>query len=173
MLFISNLKYFSICALISTCLLANSTAHAEFRVAFLDVAKLLNESSDSKSQRSALDGKAKETREKLEKRRSELKALEKSIREKGLGENAKEVDQLRSQARAFEGMVKDAEDDIRKEYMKVNRALSEKALRLVAEYAKKNKIDLVLDRGEQGRGPVLFGQSTFDITSIILEEMNE
>lgn len=150
-----------------------SSAFAEFKVAFLDVAKLLNDSTDSKSQRTALDAKAKATREKLEKRRSELKALEKSIREKNLGESSPEVDQLRSQARAFEGMVRDAEDDIRKEYLKVNRSLSEKALKLVTNYAKQNNIDLVLDKGEQGRGPVLFGQSSLDITKDILEEMND
>ena len=154
-------------------ILAPQSAHADFTVAFLDVAKLLNDSTDSKSQRATLDTKAKATREKLEKRRSELKTLEKSIREKGLGESSPEVDQLRSQARAFEGLVHDAEDDIRKEYLKVNRSLSEKALKLVNDYAKKNGIDLVLDKGEQGRGPVLFGQSSLDITEKILEEMND
>ena len=171
-MFSSKIALFTLLFSFST-IFAPQLAQAEFTVAFLDVAKLLNDSSDSKSQRAALDSKAKATREKLEKRRSELKNLEKSIRDKGLGENSPEVDQLRSQARAFEGMVRDAEDDIRKEYLKVNRSLSEKALKLVNDYAKKNKIDLVLDKGEQGRGPVLFGQSSLDITEQILEQMND
>lgn len=169
MKFISKIAFST---LLCSCLFVNS-AIAEFKVAFVDVAKLLNESSESKSQRSSLDTKTKETREKLEKRRTELKTLEKSIRDKGLGENSKEVEQLRSQARAFEGMVRDAEDEIRKDYLKINRALSEKALKLVNAYAKSNQIDLVLDKGEQGRGPVLFGQSSLDITEDILDQMND
>lgn len=169
----SKIVYYFLPIFIFTAIVNSGIAYAEFQVAFLDVAKLLNDSSESKTQRAALDSKAKATREKLEKRRSELKTMEKSIREKGLGENSPEVDQLRSQARAFEGMVHDAEDDIRKEYLKVNRSLSEKALKLVNDYAKKNNIDLVLDKGEQGRGPVLFGQSSLDITDKILDLMND
>ncbi len=145
---------------------------ADFKVAFVDIAKVLNDSKEAKTQRTTLDAKSKEMKEKLEKRRNELKTLEKSIRDKGLGEDTKEVEQWRSQARAFESMVRDADEDLRKDYIKVNRSLSEKALKIVNEYSKKNGFDLVIDKGEAGRGPVLYGEKSLDITSDIVALMN-
>jgi Skp family chaperone for outer membrane proteins len=150
-----------------------SSAFAEFKVAFVDVAKVLNDSKEAKTERATLDSKSKEIKEKLENRRNELKALEKSIREKGLNEDAKEVEQWRAQARAFEVMVREADEDLRKDYMKVNRALSEKTLKIISDYSKKNSFDLVVDKGEAGRGPVLYGESSLDITSDIVSLMND
>ncbi len=56
--------------------------------------------------------------------------------------------------------------------MKFNKSLAEKTVKIVSAHAQKHSIDLVLDKSEKGRGPVLFGDSTFDITDAIIEEMN-
>jgi Skp family chaperone for outer membrane proteins len=43
----------------------------------------------------------------------------------------------------------------------------------VQKYALSNKIDLVLDRGQAVRGPVLYAGPVFDITDEIVKVMNQ
>jgi Skp family chaperone for outer membrane proteins len=56
--------------------------------------------------------------------------------------------------------------------MKLNKSLTDKALALINDYAKDKKIDMVIDKGEKVRGPVLFGDPTLDITDDIVQAMN-
>jgi Skp family chaperone for outer membrane proteins len=53
--------------------------------------------------------------------------------------------------------------------MKVNKELTDKVLARVESYAKANDYDLVFDKSERFRGPVLFGSEAVDITDEILQ----
>ena len=50
-------------------------------------------------------------------------------------------------------------------------AASEAAKSKIEAYAKTNNYDLVIDKSEKYRGPVLFGKPSADITDQILEAM--
>ncbi len=149
------------------------SAQADFRLATVDVNKVLNESSSAKSQRKKLDERATEARKKLEERGKSLRTRKESLDKAESSADQKEVERFRADARDFERDVKDTDEDLKKEFLKINRQLADKAVTVVASYAKRNKIDLVLDKGEGTRGPVLFGQPSFDITDEIVSEMNK
>ena len=160
-------------ALLITVLSSSVMAHAEFRVATVDVNKVLNESKEAQGIRKKLDERQAVASKKLEAKRDELKQLEDKLKSKNVTDDSKEAEGFRAQAREFERMVKDTREDLQKEFLKSNKSLTEKTLVAVQKYAAANKIDLVLDKSQAIRGPVLYAGPVFDITEEIVKVVNE
>lgn len=147
-------------------------AAESYDMATIDVNRIMNQLDEAKAIKDKLDQRSAEARKKIEGRGEELKKLEEELKEKKASQDSSEVEAFRAKARDFERMVKDAEEEIRREFLKENQKLTERVLAAVESYAKKNDIELVLDKGEAGRGPVIFGDPTADITSAVLAELN-
>lgn len=167
----SFLRNFS--ALLVAVLSSVAMAHAEVRVATVDVNRVLNESKEAQGVRKKLDELQAAAASKLEVKRDELKRLEEKLKSKNISDDSKEAEGFRSQAREFERMVKDTREDLQKEFLKSNKGLTEKTLAAVQKYAAANKIDLVLDKSQAVRGPVLYAGPVFDITDEIVKAVNE
>ena len=161
------------------CLLTLGGANAyakpldSYRMATVDVNRIMNELEEAKELKQSLDKRSKSAKDKIEKERNSLKEMEANIKSKGLDGNSSEVDDFRAKARNFERMVKDTEEELRREFLKDNQQLTKKVLDAVQSYAKKNDIQLILDKSKMGRGPVLFGDPTADITTDLLKELND
>jgi Skp family chaperone for outer membrane proteins len=151
----------------------SSPVSAEFKVATVDVGRVLNESKGSKEMRKKLDDLSLKTKKDIEGKRSALKATEEKLKAAKVAEDSREAEAFRDDARAFARFVKDAEDDMKREFLKVNKELTERALTAIKRYAEANKIDLVLDKSEQARGPVLFGDKGADITAAIIADVSK
>lgn len=145
---------------------------ADFTVATVDINKVLNESKGAKAKRDALDEMSRKAQKQVEAKRDALKSTEEKLKSRKVAEDSKEAEAFRNDARQFARFVKDTEEDLKREFLKVNRDLTERAVGAVKSYAEAKKIDLVLDKSEQGRGPVLFGAGTADITDAVIKEMN-
>jgi outer membrane protein len=144
---------------------------AEFRIATVDVSRVLNESPEAKEKRAEIDRLSAETRKKIEAKRQSLKEIEAKLKEKNAPEDSKEVDDFREHAREFTRLVKDSEEDLNRRFMSVNKVLTDRALTLIRKYAESNRIDLVLDKSTRERGPVLYGVQTADITTDIMQQV--
>lgn len=170
-----TLSYFLLLTslLVSGLLYRTESAHAEFKLATVDLNRILNESAVAKEERKTLDSLTQATKKKLDTKKVSLSALEKQIKEKGLGEESKEVQTFGNDVKNFNRLVKDSEEEIKREFLKVNKALTEKALKIINAYADKKKLDLVIDRSDKARGPVLFGDPAVDITNDIIKEMDQ
>lgn len=151
----------------------SSLASAEFRVATVDVNKVLNESKEAQAKKKKLDEMSLEVRKKVESKKSALKDLEERIKSGKVGEDSKEADQYRAQMKDLDRMVKDSQDDLKKEFLKSNKELTEKALGLIKNVATQNHIDVVFDKSEASRGPVIFAGSITDITDTVTKTMNK
>lgn len=149
-----------------------ATAQAEFKVATVDVNRILNETKEAKTKKKQLDELSLKAKSEIENRRKPLKAMEDKIKSGSVAADSKEAEKFRVDAREFARFVKDKDEDLRKQFMKTNKELTDKALELVRGYAKKNNVDLVLDKGDKGRGPVLFGSEGADITDDIIKTLN-
>lgn len=158
--------------LLSILLSSPLLALAEFRIATVDVNRLLNESKEATEKKKGLDEISAKARKKIEEQKNSLVALEKSLKEKKVAPDSKEAEAYRDKVRDFNRLVKDTEDDVKEQFLKINKSLTEHAVNIVKEYAKNNDIDLVIDRGEKSRGPVLFGSPSVDITEEVLKELN-
>lgn len=147
-------------------------ANAEFKVATVDINKILNESKEAKEAKSQLDKASAEVRKKVEAPRAELEALEKKLKEAKVKNDSKEAEDFRSKYENYTKLVKESDEELRKEFMKTNKELTEKAVKVIEAYAKQNNIDLVLDHSEKVRGAVLYGSGGDDITDKIISEIN-
>lgn len=159
-------------ALSFTTLIGANITNADYRVATVDVNRVLNESKDAKTKKTELDSISMKAKSKIEAQRDTLKATEEKLKKAGVKSDSKEADKFRQDAKEFGRLVKDTEDDLKKQFLKVNKELTENALTVIRRYAEKNKIDLVLDKGDKVRGPVLYGDSTADITDAVVKDMN-
>jgi Skp family chaperone for outer membrane proteins len=142
---------------------------AQPKIATVDVARILNESAEAAAKKKELDALSQDAKKKAEAKLSQLKALEAKLKEAKVSPESKEAESFRSQAREYERFVRDTEEDIKKKFVKVNKEMTDKAMARVEAYAKANKLDLVLDKSDKYRGPVLFGTQASDITDSIIE----
>jgi len=152
---------------------AVAEAKSDAKIATVDVSKILNDSDEGKEQRAKLDALSAAAKKKLETKRAALKAMEEKLRASNATEDSPGAKDFRSQARDFSRLVKDSEDEVRQEFVKVNKKLTEKVLKIIKQYAEENEIDLILDKGVQERTLVLFGAPQADVTSQIVARMNK
>jgi len=158
-------------ALLCTLGIIAPPANAEIKIATVDVAKLINEAPAAKGKKQELDKASEEAKKKLEARGKELQALKTKLEEQKVSADSKEADSFRNKARDFERMRSDMKADLEKRYLKINKELSDSVMAKIEAYAKSNDYDLVIDKSEKYRGPVLFGKSSADITEDILGDL--
>lgn len=152
-------------------LCAAPDCHAEVRIATVDVARIINEAPDAKSKKKELDAASEDAKKKLEAKGKDLQALKTKLEGQKVSAESKEAESFREKARDFERMRADMKADLEKKYMKVNKELSERVMAKIESYAKANNYDLVIDKSDKYRGPVLFGKPSADITDDILGDM--
>lgn len=149
-----------------------SSAAAEYKIATVDMNRIINEAPESKEAKQTLDKEFAAAKKKIEDKRDGLKATEAKIKDGSIKEDSKEAEKYRESAREFARLVKDTEDDLKKKFLKSNRALTEKAAKLVKAFAEKNNYALIFDKSDKARGPVLFAQPTSDVTEEVIKSMN-
>jgi outer membrane protein len=165
-------KLFTTLAL-SAGLLFTGAAVADYRIATVDVNRVLNESKEAKEKKKTLDDVTLKAKAKIESERKTLKTTEEKLKKDNIKPDSKEADKFRQDAREFARMVKDTDDDLKQRYLKINKDLTDAALAAIRSYAEGKKIDLVLDKGKDARGPVLFGDTSADITEDVIKSMNK
>ncbi|MCB0331889.1 MAG: OmpH family outer membrane protein [Bdellovibrionales bacterium] len=163
-----RLFFFMACFFIYT-----SSVLAEYSIATVDINRVLNESKESVAAKKELDQASAKAKTKVEERRNSLKAIEAKIKAGKISPDSQEAENFRADAKDFTRYVKDTEEKLRRDFMKSNKHLTEKTLAAISKYAESNNIDIVLDKSaEGGRGPVLFGMKSFDITENIIKKVN-
>ena len=75
--------------LIAFILCIRESAFADFKLATVDLNRILNESAAAKEERKALDLLTQQTKKKLDGKKQSITAMEKQIKEKGLKEHSK------------------------------------------------------------------------------------
>jgi outer membrane protein len=165
---------FTISVLLAALLVFTTPAQAEFKLATVDINRVLNESKEAKVKRAEFEKKAGEVKKKIDGRKATLMELEKKVKAQGeSAQEGEEIEKLRSQARDLERYMRDNDEDLKREFMKLNKTLTDKALKSVEDYAKANQIDLVVDRNEKGRSAVLYGETNLDITEAVIAGLNK
>ena len=142
------------------------------RVATVDMTRILNESKPAQSKKKELDALSGKKKQQVEERRTMLRTLEQKLKTNSIDDDSKEADDFRSKARDFSRLVKDAEEEIRKEFLKGQKQLIDRALKIVDAHAKANNISLVLEKSSAAKSAVLYGDTSYDITDAVLTQMN-
>ncbi len=148
-----------------------AAASAEIRIATVDLSRLINEVPEAVTKKEELDAASEKAKAKLEAKGKELQALKEKLEKAKVTADSKEAENFRNQARDFERMRADAKAELERKFVKMNKDVSDKVLSKIESYAKSHNYDLVLDKSEKFRGPVLFGDSSADITDDLIKMM--
>ena len=150
----------------------NSKTSAETNIVYLDLKIIMNESAAGKKAQDYLEkqhknnlASFKKTAEKLKKEEMDLIA-KKQVMEKE--KYKKEIEKLRSKAANFAKERRDKTEELAKTRMKARNDLLSAIKPLLEKYSNENGVDLVIDKKN-----VIIGKSNIDITSIIIEELNQ
>jgi Skp family chaperone for outer membrane proteins len=147
-------------------------AKGDINIATIDLAKILQESPEAKSKVVSIDKKATVAKATISKKQQELKTLQAKLGNDSKRTSA-DAENFRKSSRELQRYVRDTEEQLKSELLEVRKKVSEEALQKVQAIAKRNKIDLILEKSELHRGPVLFSQKTTDITDIVVAEMRK
>jgi len=150
----------------------NSKTSAETNIVYLDLKIIMNESAAGKKAQDYLEkqhknnlASFKKTAEKLKKEEMDLIA-KKQVMEKEKYQKA--IEKLRSKAANFAKERREKTEELAKTRMKARNDLLSAIKPLLEKYSNENGVDLVIDKKN-----VIIGKSNIDITSIIIEELNQ
>ncbi len=142
-----------------------------FKIATIEVNRVINSLKESKQKKAELDKIGEAKKQVIAKKKANLDALEQKYKAAGSDPDSKEGMALRSAIKDYERAVNDTKEDFNREFLKVNRELTEKAFKHIEAYAKRNRINLILEKGFPGAGPVLYGDDAADITAAVIAEL--
>lgn len=151
------------------CCVGVTSAQAEVKIGTVDVSRIVNDSPEAVSKKKELDTFSEETKKKLEAKGKELQDLKTKLENSKVAADSKEAENFRNQVRDFERMRGDAKADLEKRYLKVNKELTDKVYAQIEKFAKTNNYDLIIDKSDRYRGPVLFGSTSADVTEQVLK----
>lgn len=160
--------------LISIVLFANiASAEQITKIATIDVNAVMNNLEEAKSKKENLDSETNKAKNKIEIKRKVLKEKELKLQAKGITADSEEAAEYRKEVREFERMVKDTETELKTKFLKVNKELTDRVLKNVEEYAKANKIQLVLDSSNRRGSSILYNARAYDITKDVIKQLNK
>ncbi len=145
---------------------------AEVKVATVDVNRIMNELPEAKSKKKEIDEKSASVRKKIEAQRALLTEQEKHLKGQKASDSSPDAEKFRNDARSYERLIRDSDEDLRKDFLKLNKDLADKVLKVIRAYAQERKIDLILDKNEKGSSSVIYGESSADITEDIIKQLN-
>lgn len=146
-----------------------SSASADFRIATVDVTRIVNEFPDAVEKKEELDEASEKAKSKIESKGKELQALKDKLEKAKVSADSKEAESFRSQVRDFERMRADAKTELERKFLKMNKDVTDKVMSKIESYAKSKNYDLVLDKSDKMRGTVLYGDDSADITDDIIK----
>lgn len=147
-----------------------TAADTPANVVTVDINRVINGLEEANQLKAELKNLSDKTQKELERKRESLRAIEKQVEREKDNVNEQTLTKLRQQTRDFERFMKDSKEELQQRFLKVNRELSQKAIEGVRDYAKQHKIDIVIDRRDNG-GVVIFHNSSADITDSVLKTL--
>ena len=160
-------KFFVITFLIFKC----TNVYADQKIVFIDVAKIMNESKAGSSAQQYIQKSIKlnidnfkKIEESLKKEETDLLSKKNVLKKEDYN---KKADELRKKINDYQLERRAKNEKISQQRSRAQKLLNEAMIPVLADYAKENEIDLVLNKKE-----VVLGIKEKDITDIIIKKLD-
>lgn len=161
-------------AIVSMFMLSAQIQAAELKMAYIDFQKVAFESIAGKEAAVQLDKLKAEKQKEINRLQESLKKIEDEITVKGstMKESAKlELqDKYESEYKKYTRYGKEAQEEMRKKEYSLLKPIQDELQTVISDYAKKNSIDFILDKGAPG---LLFATEKLDVSTEILKLYDE
>jgi outer membrane protein len=143
---------------------------ADLKIVYIDSQRILTDSIAGKEAFSQLEKISGERRKEIDKMQANIKKMGEEIQLKGstMKEAAKAELQSKyeTEVKNLNRFAKDADEELRRKQMVLVKPISDEVNEIIADYGKKNNIDLILDTRAPG---MVYNSSKGDITDDILK----
>ncbi len=140
----------------------------ELKVGFVDVFEVFNEYEKTKDHDAKLEKKKEEAEKQLDKKKEEIEKLQGKLSVLKEKEKAREEEKISKKIEEYRELERKSFTDIKKERDESMQLIVEDIDKIVADYAKKNGYDLILNENV-----ILYGSKAMDITDVILKISNK
>ena len=149
------------------CLLA-SNVYAEYRVAIVDLNRVVNSTTEAKIKREELEKLSDAAKKDYEKRAEKVKKLEQEYIKSNDKNKGIELEKAARDLRLF---ANDSKEKLQKKFKETNQRLIKNIVDIIKKYAKDNDIDLVLDKNSLVLGVVVYNENAIDITEELIRKV--
>ena len=166
------MKYLVKLFVVTFLVLVSTYAHAEQRIAYLDMNFILNNSDAGKGAQDFLQNSFKKNQKKFNDMENKLKEAEKDLLSKKTiltkEEYQKKSDDLRKKVIDYQSQKRASLDKIASQRAVARQKLLKKLDPILSNYIKDNNISLIVDKKT-----IILGNKDLDITNIIVEKLNK
>lgn len=154
--------------LISQLVFFTNNVYAEYRVAIVDLNRVVNSTAEAKIKQQELEKLSSDAKQEYQKRVDKLKKLEQEYIK--TSDKNKSIE-LEKATRDLKIYVADKKEFLQKKFKDTNQKLIKDIVVVIKQYAKDNDIDLVLDKNSLVLGVVVYNQDAIDITQDLVEKV--
>jgi outer membrane protein len=153
--------------MVMLCVTAAIPAHADVKIAYVDIQRALNECSAGKRARANIRTQAERAQAKLQREQSEAQALKDELDKKGMlmppDQRQNLEDELGRKMRTFQDDVKDERDELHQKDNEATAAIVRDLATVVRQLGEKNGYTVVMEKGG-----LLWGIPSADITDQVI-----
>lgn len=149
-------------------LLTATNGVCEYRVAIVDLNRVVNSTKDAKIKQEELEKLSNKAKQDYEARAKKVKALEDEFTK--TNDKNKRIE-LEKATRDLKIFVADSKENLQKKFKDTNSKLISDIVDIIKKYAKENNIDLVLDKNSFVLGVVVYNENAIDITEELIRKV--
>lgn len=154
-------------------LLSTPVLSADAKIGYLDLRQLITESNAGKAHRAALEKIAKEKQTGFEGEQKKLEEMKSKLDKDALtltdAQKTERQKEFQQKVQTLQKSAGEAQQELVKKDQDFTRKAFEDVRAVVAEVAKADHLNIVLEKGEAN---VLYGDPTLDITQKVMEKFN-
>ena len=166
------MKYLVKIFVVTLFILVSTYASAEQKIVYMDMKYILNMSKAGKGAQEFLQKSFRDNQEKINKKEKDLQKEEKDLLAKktilSQEEYKKKSDDLRKKIQAYQAERRAAVDTVAKQRAEARQKLLKELDPILKNYIEKNDVSMILDIKS-----VNLGNASFDITNIIVDQLNK
>lgn len=140
----------------------------ELKIGYVNIFKVFNEYGKTKDYDLKLEQNKKEIEKKLETKKETIEKIQNKLSLLKDSEKAKEEEKMKKEVNDYRDAERKALIDIKKERDEKMKEIIEDINKVIEDYAKKNKFDLIVNESA-----VLYGDKAMDITTDIMNLSNK
>ncbi|HEY6418029.1 MAG TPA: OmpH family outer membrane protein [Candidatus Binataceae bacterium] len=152
-------------------LTAAMPAHAELRLAYVDVQRALNECDAGKRAKIDFQGRVESLESKLQRQQNEVESLKDQLEKKGMLMNSDQRQKLQddymTKVKNFERDYKDSKDELQARDSEVTGKIVHDLAQVIRTIGESGGYTMVLEKGS-----ILWGSSSIDITDSVIRNYN-
>jgi outer membrane protein len=158
-------------AFLAMTIFAASPAHAELRLAYVDVQRALNECDAGKKAKAEFQGRVSTLESRLQRQQSEVQSLKDQIEKKGMLMNPDQRQNLQDQyvtkAKNFERDWKDSKDELQAKDQEITAKIVHDLAQVIRTIGERDGYTMVMEKGS-----ILWGAPGIDITDAVIRSYN-